>query len=87
MQTPWRKPRLWQKGLSQNHSKKFIKQCTENGLFPIVLLDNLGPKQLGALLAVYEHKVFCQGALWNINSFDQWGVELGKTLQVLSTKV
>ena len=46
----------------------------------IVLLDNLGPKQLGALLAVYEHKVFCQGALWNINSFDQWGVELGKNL-------
>ena len=46
----------------------------------IVLLDNLGPKQLGTLLAVYEHKVFCQGALWNINSFDQWGVELGKNL-------
>ena len=46
----------------------------------IVLLDKLGPKQLGALLAVYEHKVFCQGALWNINSFDQWGVELGKNL-------
>jgi glucose-6-phosphate isomerase len=32
------------------------------------------------LLAVYEHKVFCQGVLWNINSFDQWGVELGKQL-------
>ena len=46
----------------------------------MVLLDKLGPKQLGALLAVYEHKVFCQGALWNINSFDQWGVELGKKL-------
>ena len=43
-------------------------------------MDELGPMQLGALLAVYEHKVFCQGALWNINSFDQWGVELGKKL-------
>ena len=46
----------------------------------MVLIDELGPTQLGALLATYEHKVFCQGALWNINSFDQWGVELGKKL-------
>ena len=46
----------------------------------LVLIDELGPTQLGALLATYEHKVFCQGALWNINSFDQWGVELGKKL-------
>ena len=45
-----------------------------------VVLDALGPRQLGALLAVYEHKVFCQGAIWDINSFDQWGVELGKEL-------
>jgi glucose-6-phosphate isomerase len=45
-----------------------------------IVLDELGPRQLGALLAVYEHKVFCQGAIWNINSFDQWGVELGKAL-------
>ena len=45
-----------------------------------IVLDELGPGQLGALLAVYEHKVFCQGILWNINSFDQWGVELGKKL-------
>lgn len=45
-----------------------------------VVLDELGPHQLGCLLAIYEHKVFCQGVLWNINSFDQWGVELGKKL-------
>ena len=45
-----------------------------------IVLDTLGPRQLGALLAVYEHKVFCQGAIWDINSFDQWGVELGKAL-------
>jgi glucose-6-phosphate isomerase len=40
----------------------------------------LGPRTLGMLLALYEHKVFVQGAIWNINSFDQWGVELGKQL-------
>ncbi|HUE84819.1 MAG TPA: glucose-6-phosphate isomerase [Vicinamibacterales bacterium] len=40
----------------------------------------LGPKTLGMLLALYEHRVFVMGAIWNINSFDQWGVELGKQL-------
>ena len=45
-----------------------------------MVLDELGPRQLGALLATYEHKVFCQGAIWGVNSFDQWGVELGKNL-------
>ncbi|WP_317889687.1 glucose-6-phosphate isomerase [Spongiibacter pelagi] len=43
-----------------------------------LLLDELTPKSFGALVALYEHKVFVQGAVWNINSFDQWGVELGK---------
>ncbi|MBX3482778.1 MAG: glucose-6-phosphate isomerase [Phenylobacterium sp.] len=45
-----------------------------------VLLDRLDPERLGALIALYEHKVFVEGVLWGINSFDQWGVELGKTL-------
>jgi glucose-6-phosphate isomerase len=45
-----------------------------------LVLDKLTPKTLGALLALYEHKVFCQGVIWNVNSFDQWGVELGKEL-------
>jgi glucose-6-phosphate isomerase len=45
-----------------------------------LLLERLTPHTLGALLALYEHKVFVQGAIWNINSFDQWGVELGKQL-------
>jgi glucose-6-phosphate isomerase len=45
-----------------------------------VLADRLTPRILGALIALYEHKVFVQGAIWNINSFDQWGVELGKVL-------
>ena len=46
----------------------------------VLLLDRLTPETFGALIALYEHKVFVQGSLWNINSFDQWGVELGKEL-------
>jgi len=45
-----------------------------------ILLDALDPASLGALIALYEHKVFCQGMIWELNPFDQWGVELGKTL-------
>jgi len=44
------------------------------------LLDELTPYTLGQLVACYEHKVFTQGTVWHINSFDQWGVELGKKL-------
>ena len=42
-------------------------------------MDRLDPETLGALLALYEHKTFVEGVIWGINSFDQWGVELGKT--------
>ena len=49
-----------------------------------ILMDRLTPAALGALIALYEHKVFVEGVLWDVNSFDQWGVELGKTL---ATKV
>ena len=45
-----------------------------------ILFDLLTPRALGRLVALYEHKIFTQGAIWNINSFDQWGVELGKQL-------
>ncbi|PZP35706.1 MAG: glucose-6-phosphate isomerase [Roseateles depolymerans] len=45
-----------------------------------LVLDALTPRSLGALIALYEHRVFVSGALWGINSFDQWGVELGKAL-------
>ena len=45
-----------------------------------LLLDRLTPAALGKLVALYEHSVFTQGAIWNIDSFDQWGVELGKVL-------
>ncbi len=46
----------------------------------ILMAPKLTPRSLGALIALYEHAVFTQGAIWNINSFDQWGVELGKEL-------
>ena len=45
-----------------------------------LVFKRLSPKALGSLIALYEHKVFCQGVIWGINSFDQWGVELGKQL-------
>jgi glucose-6-phosphate isomerase len=43
-------------------------------------MPQLTPRTLGSLIAVYEHKIFTQGAIWNLNPFDQWGVELGKQL-------
>ena len=45
-----------------------------------ILYDRLTPRTLGALIALYEHKIFVQGVVWGVNSFDQWGVELGKQL-------
>ena len=47
-----------------------------------ILVQKLTPRTLGALIALYEHKIFVQGIVWNINSFDQWGVELGKQLAI-----
>ena len=45
-----------------------------------ILLKEITPRSLGTLIALYEHKIFVQGIIWNIFSFDQWGVELGKQL-------
>jgi len=45
-----------------------------------ILIRKLTPRSLGSLIALYEHKIFTQGVIWNIFSFDQWGVELGKQL-------
>jgi glucose-6-phosphate isomerase len=56
------------------------KQYPGNRPSSYLTLEALNPRNLGRLLALYEHKVFVQGVLWNINSFDQWGVELGKAL-------
>ncbi|MEO5565803.1 MAG: glucose-6-phosphate isomerase [Luteimonas sp.] len=54
--------------------------CEGNRPSSTVLADRLTPRSLGALVAMYEHSVFVQGTIWNIDSFDQWGVELGKQL-------
>jgi glucose-6-phosphate isomerase len=56
------------------------KQYPGNRPSSILFLEKLDARNLGRLIALYEHKVFTQGVLWNINSFDQWGVELGKEL-------
>jgi len=55
-------------------------ECTGNRPSNTILLDEVSPFTLGMLLALYEHKVFVQSVIWNINPFDQWGVELGKKL-------
>ncbi len=69
-------------GLSAGQIDELAPQKTFHGNRPssFILLDRLTPEALGALLALYEHKTFVEGVLWGINSFDQWGVELGKTL-------
>jgi len=54
--------------------------CEGNRPTNTILIDRLTPRSLGSLIALYEHKVFTQGVIWGINSFDQWGVELGKVL-------
>jgi glucose-6-phosphate isomerase len=46
----------------------------------VLLAEELTPKTLGSLVALYEHSVFTQGTIWGVDSFDQWGVELGKAL-------
>lgn len=67
-------------------SEEKISELVNHRVFPgnrpsnIILLKEYSPESVGALLAMYEHKVFTQGVLWNINSFDQWGVELGKEI-------
>lgn len=68
--------------------ESFIPQKTFEGNRPTssILFKKLTPKTLGQVIAMYEHKIFTQGIIWNINSFDQWGVEYGKQIakQVLS---
>lgn len=63
-----------------------IKELTPHKVFPgnrpsnTIMYSKLTPETLGSLIALYEHKVFVQGTIWNVNSYDQWGVELGKQL-------
>ena len=69
-------------GMSEAETAALIPHKVFAGNRPsnTILLPELTPKSLGALIALYEHKVFVQGVIWNVNSFDQWGVELGKQL-------
>lgn len=69
-------------GLPPEEVEKLIPHRSFPGNRPsnTILMDALTPSTLGALIALYEHKVFVQGVIWGINSFDQWGVELGKLL-------
>ncbi len=69
-------------GMPERQIDEIAPQKTFPGNRPstTITLDELSPSALGHLIAVYEHKVFVQGVIWGVNSFDQWGVELGKVL-------
>ncbi len=69
-------------GKTDNEIKKLVPFKVFKGNNPTnsILLKKLTPRSLGSLVAMYEHKIFTQGVVWNIFSFDQWGVELGKQL-------
>jgi glucose-6-phosphate isomerase len=73
---------LQQAGLSEQALERLLPHKVFGGNRPTnsILFQKLTPRILGALIALYEHKIFVQGIVWNINSFDQWGVELGKQL-------
>ncbi|MCW8832750.1 MAG: glucose-6-phosphate isomerase [Colwellia sp.] len=79
---------LKEQGESDEEIRRVACHKTMKGNTPsnTLLMQSLSPEALGAILALYEHKIFVQGALWQINSYDQWGVELGKHLseQVLA---
>lgn len=74
--------RLIQEGYSEPQLSRLVPhRCFEGGTTSnIIWLDRLDPQTFGALIAAYEHKIFTQSVIWQINPFDQWGVELGKTL-------
>jgi glucose-6-phosphate isomerase len=71
---------------SNKQSENAIKEIANFKVFSgnkpttSILIDKLSPESLGMLIAMYEHIVFTKGVIWNIFSFDQWGVELGKIL-------
>jgi len=73
---------LQSKGTAAAEVERLVPHKVHVGNRPssIILVPRLGPRALGKLVAWYEHKVFVQSVLWNVNPFDQWGVELGKKL-------
>jgi len=76
------KAELTKEGLSGERLDNLLPHKVFDGNRPTnsIMMQKLTPHSLGALIALYEHKIFVQGIIWNINSFDQWGVELGKQL-------
>ena len=73
---------LLAEGLDETQIKQLLPYKVFSGNRPssTILFNTLNAKTLGSIIALYEHKIFVQGVIWNINSFDQWGVELGKQL-------
>ncbi|MCX6149478.1 MAG: glucose-6-phosphate isomerase [Ignavibacteriales bacterium] len=69
-------------GLAEEELENLLPHKVFEGNKPTntILVNKVTPKTLGSIIALYEHKIFAQGIIWNINSFDQWGVELGKQL-------
>ncbi|MBK5938725.1 glucose-6-phosphate isomerase [Halochromatium roseum] len=76
------KDEMMASGLSETEAERLAPHRQFDGNRPTttILMEQLTPHSLGALIALYEHKIFTQGIVWGINSFDQWGVELGKKL-------
>jgi glucose-6-phosphate isomerase len=79
---------LQDQGLSVEEIQKLLPFKVFEGNKPTtsILINQLTPKSLGKLVAMYEHKIFVQGVIWNIFSYDQWGVELGKQLAKTTLK-
>ena len=76
------KAELLNAGANETEANRLAAHKTMKGNTPsnTLLMERLDPHSLGALLALYEHKIFVQGVIWQVNSYDQWGVELGKQL-------
>ncbi len=72
--------KVMSEGWNQESGRESFKNIPGRHPHTIILMNELGPAELGSLLAYYEHVTFYLGALWDINSFDQWGVERGKTI-------
>jgi len=74
--------KLLTKNYSPERAEELAPHLISHGNQPsnTLVMERLTPASLGALLALYEHKIYCQGVIWNTSSFDQWGVELGKEL-------
>jgi glucose-6-phosphate isomerase len=72
--------------IDQGYSTKEARSLAQHKMMPgnrpshTFVMEKLTPQSLGALIALYEHRAFVHGVIWNINSFDQWGVEYGKVL-------